>query len=544
MPRILFIALVFLTCIVTFSGASTLVLEGTIEDEVEVTQERTFSTPAGGLKTLSFRFAAPSSFNGGSVTQGISSHKLDFSPEPESVKAEKDSFGNDYTVVRWVDLKKDAKVRESYTVKLQIGLNGIKSGASFPIPKEKIPQAERRFLNHTALVESDNPEIKGLAASLTKGLDTEQASVMSILNWVIDNVKYKTPIPEYGALWTLKGSQGNCQNFSHLSIALLRAAGIPARIAGGLSLGKSWKVPLENGQLMQSIGQGGHAWLEVWYPDLGWVPYDAQQSHLFVGPRHVRQTAGLDSRDVNDSWRASPALPPYSENISAEYVKDNIALKLKETHKGPGSYIMAGSVASAIKVSPPKVEIEAPEVREAVFGNMDFPPLTDLYVKLVGDEGHKTFDKETAEYVSGEDVFAQAFFIKRPLKVETVSLAMHKFGGRLGSLWIDVVKDEGGRPGMEGIRSLPLALDTVSYFPGYKWFDFRFSKTEPERPVLEPGRYWIILRHSKDAIVNWFYTPGNAWGGPDDARSTERGIDWSNIMNYDFNFKVKGAYSD
>ena len=119
---------------------------------------------------------------------------------------------------------------------------------------------------------------------------------------------------------------------------------------------------------------------------------------------------------------------------------------------------------------------------------------------------------------------------------------MHKFGGRLGSLWIDVVEDENGHPGANGIRSLPLSLDTVKYHPGYKWFDFRFSNDATDRPVLKKGRHWVILRRSKDAIVNWYYTPGNQYGVTGDARSTASGIDWSNINNYDFNFKVKGEY--
>jgi hypothetical protein len=50
------------------------------------------------------------------------------------------------------------------------------------------------------------------------------------------------------------------------------------------------------------------------------------------------------------------------------------------------------------------------------------------------------------------------------------------------------------------------------------------------------------LRRSKDAIVNWFYIPGNPYGNSDDTRSTSEGIEWSDILNYDFNFKVTGMY--
>lgn len=96
---------------------------------------------------------------------------------------------------------------------------------------------------------------------MTSGAGSEQEAVTRLLNWVVDNVRYKTPIPRYDALWTLRTKTGNCQIFSHLSIALLRAVGIPARVVGGLTLGKPWKVHLHEGSLVQSIGQGGQAWI-------------------------------------------------------------------------------------------------------------------------------------------------------------------------------------------------------------------------------------------------------------------------------------------
>ncbi|TAN63551.1 transglutaminase domain-containing protein, partial [bacterium] len=485
------------------------------------------------------------------LTQSLSNHKIVYDPQPDSVTTEKDQYGNAYTVATWTGLKKDVTVKESFDASLNIALKDMTSTAPFPLPLSSIPKDEAVYLKPTSLVQSDDPAIKKLASALTAGQTSEHGAVTAILNWVVDNIKYKTPIPNYDAVWTLNTGHGNCQNYAHIASALLRSAGIPSRVVGGIALGKSWKVPLKDGALLQSIGQGGHAWMEVWFADIGWVPFDAQQSHLFVGPRHIKQTHGLDSNDINDSWRAAPVLPDFREDISAEYRKENIALNLKETLSSPENYIMTSSVTTA-KLAPvvvplpvplPRIEKapEPPSGKEVEFGNTDFPPLTDLYVKVKGDTGHKSFDKETSEYVTGPDTYAQAFSITKPLDLKGVSLAMHKFGGRLGSLWIDVVRDKGGRPDVlspDGIRSTPLNLDTVSYTPGYKWFNFAFYGDE----MLTPGKYWIILRHSKDAVVNWFYMPGNQYGSPDDARSTATGIDWSNIMNLDFNFKVKGVF--
>lgn len=533
------------------SRAATLVLEGSIDGAVEVSQERTFSVGAGGIKKLTFRFANPSEFSSPFLKQTISARKVEYSPRPDSVAIEKDGFGNAFTVVTWTGLGSDASVMERYTVQIELELGKVTSVGRFPMDAGRIPPDTALFLKPTPLVQSGDAKIRELALRLSAGASTEQGAVTAVLNWVVDNVKYRTPIPDYDALWTLKTGEGNCQNFAHLSVALLRSIGIPARVVGGLSLGKRWKVPLEKGALLQGIGQGGHAWMEVWYPDLGWVPYDAQQSHLFVGPRHIRQAVGLDSNDINDTWRASPSLPPFREDIGAEYRKDEIKLSLKETRPFPSSYIMAASktaVAAQAPAPPPpppppppvKPPLEGEEPVE--FGNTRFPSLIEVYAAEGAQAGRKTFDRETAEYVTGDYAYAQAFVIDRPMRLDEVALAMHKFGGRLGGLWIDVVSDDNGRPGMDGVRSLPLSLDTVQYYPGYKWFLFRFSGDPAQGPVLAPGRHWIILRHTKDAVVSWFYTPGNQWGSPDDARSTASGIDWSYVMNLDFNFRVKGVY--
>jgi len=551
----------FVICLLTRPAlvfGATLVLKGGIDEKVEITQVRSFAIPEGGLRRLSFRYASPAGFKTTGLTQRITAHRIEYSPEPDSVNTDTDRFGNTFTIVEWSRLRTGASVKESFTAELSIDLSGARSTAPYPLDRASMQPSVSMYLAATENVESADKRIKRLAQRLTQGASNEQAAVMSVLNYVVDNTAYKSPIPEYGAAWTLDRGYGNCQNFSHLSIALLRASGIPARIVGGIALGKKWKVPLSDGALLQSIGQGGHAWIEVWYPDLGWLPYDAQQSHLFVGPRHVKQTVGLDSNDINDSWRASPVLPQYDETIGAEYVKDEVKLALVESINTPKNYIMTSSLAPEAAPARPGAPVEAPPMPTAPapvpapapsmpetveLGNLDFPTLMDFYVKVAGEAGlgRRTLDKETAEYVTGDVTYAQAFTIKRPLRLDTVSLAMHKFGGRLGSLWIDVVRDKDGRPGMQGARSRPLTLDTVGYAPGYKWFDFAFSTPgASDGPVLQPGRYWIILRRSKDAIVSWFYTPGNRTGGVDDTRSTARGIDWSNVLNLDFNYRVRG----
>jgi len=54
---------------------------------------------------------------------------------------------------------------------------------------------------------------------------------------------------------------------------------------------------------------------------------------------------------------------------------------------------------------------------------------------------------------------------------------MRKFGGD-GTIYIDLISDEHGKPSLKGFRSNPVFLDNIQNRPGYYWLDFIF----PEKP--------------------------------------------------------------
>ncbi|MBI4839203.1 MAG: transglutaminase domain-containing protein [Nitrospirae bacterium] len=521
--------------------AKTVILEGRIDSRITVTQQMSFSVDRG-LNKFMFRFALPATFSNKVVSQDTKTPDIRFDPEPARIDDEIDSFGNRFKSVTWNNINRDVRVNISFETYIKSDLTAMESKAAFPL--KSIPQGETVFLKSTKMVQSDSAEITALAKELTAKASAEYEAVTAILNHVSDNVKYTYNPPQYDALYTMKTKSGNCQNYAHMSMALLRAAGIPARIVGGISLKESWKIPLDaNNYLVQSIGQGGHAWMEVYFPDFGWMSYDPQQSKQFTSTRHIKQTHGLDSTDINDSWKASPYLPEYNENIDAKFLADSISLAPKFSDSAPRSYLFSNNFIA--KAGAPRVEekpkpiVEAtpvpvlPKEKNLEFGNMEFPNLVDLY-QVIGDRGVRIMDKETAEYVTSRHVYAQAFDIDEKLQINELSLAMRKFGGD-GTVYIDLVSDDNTRPSLKGTRSQPLFLDNIKKRRGYYWVDFRF----PDKVALEKGRYWIVLRHSGEAIMNWFYIPGNPFGDSDDTRSTLKGYKWEDIQNYDFVFKVK-----
>ncbi|MCX5716809.1 MAG: transglutaminase-like domain-containing protein, partial [Nitrospirae bacterium] len=472
------ILIIFLCMVAVFSplpcSAKTLILDGELESMIKMSQQISFDVQQG-VKTLTFKFALPTEFSNKATSQSIDGLNIKFSPEPVSVVDDIDKFGNRFKKARWENLKQSVNITISFDARIKADLRSMDSSAPFPL--NGISNNDSVFLKPTQMVQSDNEEIIALSRRLTVNARTTHDAVNAILNWVADNVKYTYNPPQYDAIHTMKTGKGNCQNFAHLSMALLRASGIPSRIVGGISLKRQWKVPVESGYLVQDMGQGGHAWMEIFFPDLGWLSYDPQQSRQFTSTRHIKQTHGLDSKDINDSWSASPYLPKYSEDIEAVFNNDNINIKLRASKSAPLSYIMSNNLIAKAqpekplppipKPEPPVVKpvppapkpeppVKPPPKKKGVieFGNTDFPALVDVY-QVVGNEATRILDKETAEYVTSRYIYEQAFTVTDTMTMYEVSLAMRKFGGD-GTLYIDIVKDENGKPGFAGERSLPV----------------------------------------------------------------------------------------
>lgn len=568
--------------------AKTLVIAGRLSSEVTVTQQITFSVDQK-LSELSYRFPLPARVQVPSISQRLTDHRLSFDPQPVSVKDETDGYGNLYKVVTWKQLANDARATIVFTAAIDALLDPLAAKAPFPLTR--VPEETRLYLKPSKLVQSEDREIIARAAELTAGAANQSAAVGAVLNFVADHIRYETPPKSYDALFGLSSGTGNCQNFAHLACALLRASGIPARVAVGLTLKDKWKIPLDDhgSSLVQGMGEGLHAWIEVFYPGLGWLPYDPQQSKQFTSTRHIKYAHGPECGQIGTSWRASPVVPRYDVVVSSKFGKDVIDLSLKGSGAEPRGYIISNQMLAAVtEPLPPPVPVPAPlpepialpkpqPVPEpkvvkprppaktegqqgpmpiakpprkpagpprlkpdldgvVVTGNMRLPATVSLYTTS-GDRGEASLERETAEYVTSSGVYAQAFVLDQPLRLEKVSLAMKKFGGD-GTVYLDIVADDKGKPGLvDGVRSQPVYLENVKRLPDYRWLDFAIpSDTEP----FKAGKYWVVLRRSGEAIMNWYYTPGKPYGGSDDTRSTARGWQWEDILTYDFVFKVAG----
>ncbi len=518
--------------------------------------------PAAKTKILKMSFVVPESFRSPTYDQEIRDFVLDLVPQPSHRKEERDKRGNRILRVAWKNPDKPIDVSMRFIALNETILKRINSTASFPLAD--IPGNIKDYLSSTKLVQVNDPSIKNKAKSLVAGLKTEFDAVQHILTWIVDNMRYVTPPKQYDALYSFRTGKGNCQNYSHLAAALMRAVGIPVRIVNGVTLKKPYTVKIGTENFTFKMGQGRHSWIEVYFPDLGWVPFDPQQTELFVSNRFVRIEVGIDNNEtINDGmirWRQARGVgdkPVFQETIKAEFPVDDVKLTLAKQNYGPQKMLICPEVQARFKPvvipphPPPKVvpEHKLKQLKYGkpfLFGNVDFPRGVNFAFtrgpaeKEAGNEYQmrKNFMVETAEYVTTKlTQYAQIVVLKKPLKLIKVGLALHKFGGN-GQLWINLMADKNGKPGKVLSTSDFLNLSELSSKPGYDWVDFDFSK---ESPVLSPGKYWIGLGFTGSPIVNWFYTYGKPIGPIEGTRyKSVYEKDWSGALAFEFNYRIVG----
>ncbi|MBN1895167.1 transglutaminase domain-containing protein [bacterium] len=518
--------------------------------------------PAGGVKVLKLSFVVPETFESPTYNQVISNFGLNMNPPPSSRSEEKDRRGNQIIRAEWKNPSGNVDVSMHFTAANRTLLRQLVSSAPFPLTG--LPSSMQDYLKSTAQVQSDDMRIRTKAAELTSGVQTEFDAVQRILAWVVDHVRYVTPPEQYDAIYSFQSGKGNCQNYSHLSAALMRVSGIPVRIVNGVTLKEPYTVKTAEGEFTFKMGQGRHSWIEVYFPDLGWVPFDPQQTELFVSNRFIRIEVGIDNNEtVNDGmvkWQQSSGAsgkPSFQEVIEADFSADRVNLSMEKQNYGPRNMLILPPVQAKftpVKVVPPPPPQKIPEdrlkqmqyVKKFIFGNLDFPQGANFMDTRgpaeagAGDEFsmRKNFLVETAEYVTTKMTqYAQVFVLKKPVKLAAVSLALHNFGGS-GQVWVDLMKDSGGMPGEVLATSDFLSLSQIRQKQGYDWVDFDFSKSGV---ILSPGRYWIGLGFTGSPIVNWYYTYGKPVGPVDGTRY--KGVydeAWSGALSYEFNYRVAG----
>jgi hypothetical protein len=161
-----------------------------------------------------------------------------------------------------------------------------------------------------------------------------------VCDWVNENIEFKSKTPTASDA-VLKNKYGNCVGMANVACAILRKMGIPAETLDATFLSGN-----------------GHCFIEVYFPDAGWVFYDLSNLNRGFKSLDCLLTAGWAIRvgnGVRDNWIDGAFLTvsdasPYKED---ERVRNKLrAAPKKESVLGAAVVHVKPSAQTKIRRSP------------------------------------------------------------------------------------------------------------------------------------------------------------------------------------------------
>jgi transglutaminase-like putative cysteine protease len=209
-------------------------------------------------------------------------------------------FGADRVRFEW-KTPNIGRLSYRYSAVVDTANNVPRVTAKIPFPIS-IPSGFEKYTLPTKNIDSNDPKILGQAYSLAQNEDDLFMVVSKIAVWVKNNVEYNlstlTAEVSQPASWVLDKRFGVCDEITSLFIAMLRSLKIPARFISGLAYTASSQFPQ---------GWGAHGWAEVYFPGVGWVPFDPTFGEFgWVDPGHIKLKESLDPQEPTTvfEWKA------------------------------------------------------------------------------------------------------------------------------------------------------------------------------------------------------------------------------------------------
>ncbi len=174
------------------------------------------------------------------------------------------------------------------------------------------------------------PRVVELALKVTAGAQTPYDKAVAVQNYLQDNYIYllnverasdQTPLEDF----LFRTKAGHCQHLATAMAVMLRATGVPARIATGYR-GGTW---LESDGVYIVRENNAHVWVEVFFPGYGWVEFDPSPPN----PAGYR-APGLMSRVI-------AALQPYQWRLQMAWARHVVGYST-QTQQGLAAGLSAG----------------------------------------------------------------------------------------------------------------------------------------------------------------------------------------------------------
>ena len=164
---------------------------------------------------------------------------------------------------------------------IEIVREKIPSKADYDLPYSDASGSMKEFLRPELNIESGDSAVMEKAREIAGKVKDPVTVARRIMAWVFRNVKKRPVVTVPSALEVLKTKVGDCNEHAVLLTALLRAAGIPARVCVG--------VVYSRGSFFY------HAWTESYLGE--WISMDATLNQMPADVTHIKLVqGGLDKQ--------------------------------------------------------------------------------------------------------------------------------------------------------------------------------------------------------------------------------------------------------
>ncbi|MGW0506565.1 transglutaminase TgpA family protein [Micromonospora sp. NPDC003241] len=166
-------------------------------------------------------------------------------------------------------------------------------------------------------VTPDVPEVRALVANLIRGQRTEYDKVRAIYDYFSEDNGFTYQLStEQGTsgqeiLDFLENKAGYCQQYAAALAWMVRDAGIPARVAFGFTNGSR-----RTADTLTLTNRNLHAWTEVYFDQIGWVPFDATPTYGVPGSARSAWAPDVDAPEENTP-QTDPTDAPDADDPSA-----------------------------------------------------------------------------------------------------------------------------------------------------------------------------------------------------------------------------------
>ena len=232
---------------------------------------------------------------------------LKVSPEPVDIRLIQDAYSNSVALVQPQSPATELKITCSFSVE-HTGTRAL----DFPLSQRAqtypfVYDAEEQLvLAHYRVPYYDDPtgELKNWASQFvqTQGATGTRELLLDMTQFIRDTLRYHARDDEgvQTPYETLHLQSGTCRDFATLMIEAIRQLGYATRFVSGYL----YSPEAEGGAAQVSRPGSTHAWLHVYLPGAGWIPFDPT-NNLVGGSDLIRvgvaRHASLAS-PVSGSW--------------------------------------------------------------------------------------------------------------------------------------------------------------------------------------------------------------------------------------------------